>query len=69
MSRLAMIDVQVDLDLAPVQECDLDDAAVDRRGGVVARDIVAADHVEDDVGALAARRGERRDDEILVADS
>ena len=58
--------LQVDLDLAPAQKGDLDDAAVDRRGGVVARDIVAADHVEDDVGALAGGRRERRDDEVLV---
>ena len=34
---------------------DLDDAAFDRRRVVVARDIVAADHVEDDVGAAARR--------------
>ena len=41
---------------------DLDDAAFDRGGLVVARDIVAADHVEDDVGAAAAGRllGQRR---------
>ena len=62
-----MIDAQIDLDLLPAQERDLHDPAVERRGGVIARDIVAADHVEDDVGALAVRRGERRRDEILRA--
>jgi len=46
--------LQVDLDFAPVEKGDLDDAAVERRNGVVAGDVVAADHVEDDVGALAA---------------
>ena len=58
--------MKIDLDLAPAQKGDLDDAAVHGRGGVVARDIIAADHVEDNVGALAAGRRERRDDEVLL---
>ena len=50
------------LPFAPPCVGDLHDAALDRRGVVVARHIVAADHVEDDVGAAAAGRllGERR---------
>ena len=60
-------DAQVDLDLLPAQERDLHDASVDRRRGVIARDVVAADHVENDVGALAVGRRERRRDEILRA--
>ena len=35
--------------------------------GDVARDVVAADHVEDEVGALAAGRLLHRLDEVLVA--
>ena len=35
-------------------EGDLQDAAFDRRRLVVALDVVAADHVEDDVGAVVA---------------
>src|SRR5262249_15135240 len=35
-------------------------------GFVVALDVVAADHVEDDVGALAVGRGLRRGDEIFA---
>ena len=56
---------EVDCRLRAALERDLHDPALDRRGLVVALDIVAADHVEDDVGALAAGRGLGRGDEIL----
>ena len=46
-------------------ECDLHDAALDRRRFVIARDVVAADHVEDNVGALVAGRGFGGGDEVL----
>ena len=36
---------------------DLDDAPLERGGRVVAADIVAADHVEDDIGTLALGEG------------
>ena len=51
--------------LLPCEEGDLDDPPVLRRGLVVARDIVAADHVEDHVGAPAAGGLLDRRDEIL----
>jgi hypothetical protein len=44
---------------------DLHHAPFDGGGLVIALDIIAADHVEDDVGALAAGRGLGRGDEIL----
>ncbi len=48
-----------------LQEGDLHDAAVLGGGLVVAADIVAADHVEDQVGAAPAGRRLHRRDEIL----
>ena len=42
------------LGLVAVLGADLDDAAFLGRGGVVAGDIVAADQVDDDVGAVAS---------------
>ena len=46
-------------------EGDLHDAPFDGGGLVVALDVVAADHVEDNIGALAAGRLLRRGDEVL----
>ena len=40
----------------PALRGDLDDAAVDGGGVIVAADIGASDHIEDDVGASAAGR-------------
>src|SRR5712671_6706847 len=46
-------------------ECDLHDAPLDSRRLVVAFDIVAADHVENDVRAGARGRAFRQRNEIL----
>ena len=46
-------------------EGDLHDAAFDRGGFVIALDVVAADHVEDHVGAFAGGRGLGHGDEVF----
>ena len=46
-------------------ECDLHDAPLDRRRFVIARDVIAADHVEYNVGALAAGGRFGGGDEVL----
>ena len=56
---------EIDRGLRAGEKGDLHDAPVDRGGFVVALDVVAADHVEDDVGALAAGRVFGRGDEIF----
>ena len=66
VSRLTISLEKSALATAPALRGDLHDAAFDRRRVVVARDIVAADHVEDDVGALAVGRLLDRGDEILA---
>ena len=50
-----------------MQERDLDDPSVDRGGGVVPGDIIAADHVQDDVGSPAAGGREGAGDKVLGA--
>ena len=56
---------EIDRGLGTALKGDLHDAPVDRGGLVIALDIVAADHVENDVGALAAGRGLGGGDEIF----
>ena len=56
---------QVDRRLLPLHIGDLHDPPVHRRGSVVARDIVPADHVEDDIGAPSTGRRQRPLDEVL----
>ena len=56
---------EIDRRLRARLEGDLHDASVDGGGLVVALDVVAADHVEDDVGALAVGRRLGGGDEIL----
>src|SRR5690606_42021057 len=58
---------QVDLDLAAALEGNLDDAAFLGGGVVVARGIVAADHIENDIGARAIGHLAGAGDEILLA--
>ena len=57
---------QVELDLGAFEEGDLHDMAFERRGAQVPLDIVAAYHVEDNIGAMAARHFADGFDEILL---
>ena len=65
--RFSMIGIQVHLDPRAVLEGDLHDAAMQGRDLEVAGDVVAADHVEDDIGlhGLPGQLG----DEILGSGS
>ena len=65
VSRFSMMRVKFTLALAPPRKRDLDDAAFDRGGLVVSLDVVAADHVENDVRAGATGRSLGLGDEIL----
>ena len=55
-SRLRIITEKSSLGLGALQERDLHQPAFDRQQVEVAADVVAADHVEDDVDAAAAGR-------------
>src|SRR5262245_11417010 len=57
--------MEIDRGLRAGLKRDLHHPPLNRRGFVVALDIVAADHVENDICALALRRGLGRGDEIL----
>src|SRR5262249_56637627 len=58
--------MKFDRGFGPRLQRDLHHASLDRRSFVVALDIVAADHVENDVCALAVRGGLGRGDEIFA---
>ena len=58
--------MEIDRGLRAGLQRDLHHAPFDRRGFVVALDIVAADHVENDVCALALGGGLGRGDEIFA---
>ena len=45
---------EIDLRNRPVQECDLNDAPLYGRGFVIAVDIIAANHIENNIGAGTA---------------
>ncbi len=47
-------------------ECDLHHAPFDRRGLVIALDVVAADHVQNNIRAFSAGRGLGRGNEIFA---
>src|SRR5205823_7605776 len=55
----------VDGDLGSVEGCDLHDTAVDRGGVIIAIDIVAGNHVEDQVGARIVGFRLDHGDEVL----
>ena len=56
---------EIDGGLRTAEECDLDDPPFNGRGVVVALDIVAADHVEDDLRPLSAGEGLDLGDEVF----
>ena len=56
---------EIDRRLRAALECDLHDASLDRGGFVIARDVIAADHVQYNVGALVAGGRLGGGDEVL----
>src|SRR5271154_7143265 len=58
---------QIDGRFLTLEERDLHDSPVQGRRRIVALDVVAADHVENDVGAPARGRLKRQGDEIVLA--
>ena len=56
---------ELDGGLGAAEQGDLNDASVNRGRIVIALDIIAADHVEDDIAAFAAGRGLDLGDEVL----
>ena len=69
VSRLIMIGVQSISTFEPLQESDLHQAAIERQAAQVARDVVAADHVEDHVDAAVAGEPRHLGHEILLRGS
>ena len=61
---------EIDRRLRPAKERDLHDAAIDRRGVVVLLDVLAADHIEDEIDPGSTGDLARRGDEVrgLVID-
>ena len=65
MQPLEHQDAEIDGRFRLALKCDLHDASLDRGGFVIARDVIAADHVQYKVGALVAGGRLGGGDEVL----